>query len=222
MPAEEPRPETRTLRPAFSCWNSSPDCSAMGSSVVEPVTMSCSARPDFAAAAGQREHEQQPWRGSEPLGTRKDAGERPRDDPSRRPRRDTRRTGRWSRRCTSRDERCRTARLLPVKAGGHDGVEVESPRCGPRKCTKRVNELRHDFGTHLVVARADVRTDVRAHARRRRSRRPPRGEPPPFRAARRARRATPRGPPRPPGRGRRGRPGRSPRSTAAAARRPPR
>ena len=47
-----------------------------------------------------------------------------------------------------------------VKAGGHCGVEVKSPRFGPRKCTKGVNELRHDFGAHFIVAGPDVRPDI--------------------------------------------------------------
>jgi len=45
---------------------------------------------------------------------------------------------------------------------GHNRTEIESTRSGPRNCTKRVNEMRHDFFTDLIVARADVGADVRA------------------------------------------------------------
>ncbi len=45
----------------------------------------------------------------------------------------------------------------------HNRAEIESPRLGPRKCTKGVNEMRQDVRTHLVVAGADVSTYVRIH-----------------------------------------------------------
>ena len=52
-----------------------------------------------------------------------------------------------------------------VKARGHNGVEVQTPRIGPRNCTKRVNELRHDLRPHLVVRGADVRAYIGGHVR---------------------------------------------------------
>ena len=61
IPADEPSPDTSTHASGCASWNASAACSAMGSSVVDPVTISWSVRrdpfelhPESSAAASSR------------------------------------------------------------------------------------------------------------------------------------------------------------------------
>ncbi len=58
MPADEPSPETSTATSGLSSWKDSPDCSAMGRRVVDPLTLSCSAPREFAGTTERRSKQQ--------------------------------------------------------------------------------------------------------------------------------------------------------------------
>ena len=164
MPADEPKSRDEHLVSGCASWKASAASSAIGRIVVEPLTMSLSdgpasranSRPSAEASAASMQ--------SSARRARDDAGERRVATRDARPRRGTRRTGRWPRRCTSRGVRCCTERLLHDSRLAVTTASRSSPPDSARATVpKRVNELRHDFVTHFVVARADVRTDVGHH-----------------------------------------------------------
>ena len=163
MPADEPRPETRIETSSFCCRNSSPDCSAMGRSVVDPLTLTWSGRT-IRATAGEGQQREAPGRSQRlPRSVGEDTRQRRvsardpalgaiREEP----------VGGLGGACSETSDVARIDSCT-VKAGSDDGVEVQSPRFGPRKCTKSVNELRHDFTTGFVVAGGYVGPDVGNH-----------------------------------------------------------